>query len=854
MLLKERRPLSVGARVRVALKWVTRRQLIAAIAITLCVVPLIGGVMLYCVYLGAQMHRDHRIQGWEQTAHYVLESKLGIPLNYVTGLLASAPEHFALDIEHLPYQELVYARQQAFASTEQPEPLIPEMEYVRAQLTHDGQVYPVKVRLHGQYLDHVATEKWSLRIKARGGGAILGMERFNLMSPTTRYGVYEWVCHELSRAEGLIALRMGFVSLTINGRDMGVYVLEETFDKHLVEHNQRREGLIVRPTLPLRVHEEERALADPALTEQLALLKVLFDRFIEDDLPASELFDVAQMAKFYAITDLVNGFHGLIPNNMHLYFNPVTGLLEPIGREWDVHFYRGHSTVSGALSHEFADNYLHQRILGDPVVFRRYVAELERISEAKYLDAFFDSIDDALSANLGALYSDYPYYSFDKSYLVAGQRNISRYLGGDDIRAFYSGGEGDLTLRVSNRNVLPIEITGLSIDESRFELSDTSPILPAFVPNKAVVYQNLTVETGPIAEGAVVRVQWRVLGSSRSQDEAVLPWPVSDDEGMLDAPPRLPPNHNDFPFLHVDPVSRTIVIEPGQWTIAKTLVFPAGYVVTCDGAAELDLVQGAALLSYSPLQFRGSVAAPIVIHSSDDSGQGVTVLRAPTRSLLQGVRASDLAAPSFVGWTQPGAITFYESDVDIVDCVFADNRDGDDFVNLIRSEFSISNSRFRNVKADALDLDFCTGTIIDTAFVDCGNDAIDASGSYVEVRGGTLTRVGDKGLSAGESTRLTVSGMQIEEAEIAAACKDDSTLTLNDVEIRNSRVGLTAFVKKPVYGAATIQSTGIRMERVERPYLIERGSTATIDGKNIPATEVAVEGILYGVEFGKKSR
>ena len=54
---------------------------------------------------------------------------------------------------------------------------------------------------------------------------------------------------------------------------------------------------------------------------------------------------------------------------------------------------------------------------------------------------------------------------------------------------------------------------------------------------------------------------------------------------------------------------------------------------------------------------------------------------------------------------------------DISDCIFSQNKIGDDFLNIVRADFSIKNSQFKDILADAFDCDFCTGTISDTKFI-----------------------------------------------------------------------------------------------------------------------------------------
>ena len=72
------------------------------------------------------------------------------------------------------------------------------------------------------------------------------MNKFSLQSPGTRNYLSEWVFHKLLREEGLPSLRYKFKPLIINGNDMGVYAIEEHFDKILLESNSFREAPIIK--------------------------------------------------------------------------------------------------------------------------------------------------------------------------------------------------------------------------------------------------------------------------------------------------------------------------------------------------------------------------------------------------------------------------------------------------------------------------------------------------------------------------------------------------------------------------------------------------------------------------------
>jgi len=119
-------------------------------------------------------------------------------------------------------------------------------DYVPAKITFGDKTKNVKLRLKGDWVDHLSRDKWSYRIKVQGDETIMGMKQFSLQHPKIRNYVYEWIWHKAIKREGIIALRYDFVNLIVNGKNKGIYALEEHFEKRLIENNQFREGPIVK--------------------------------------------------------------------------------------------------------------------------------------------------------------------------------------------------------------------------------------------------------------------------------------------------------------------------------------------------------------------------------------------------------------------------------------------------------------------------------------------------------------------------------------------------------------------------------------------------------------------------------
>jgi hypothetical protein len=354
---------------------------------------------------------------------------------------------------------------------------------------------------------------------------------------------------------------------------------------------------------------------------------------------------------------------------------------------------------------------------------------------------------------------------------------------------------------------------------------------------------------------APLRVRYQVVGTNRVDEVAALPWPHDGlgEEALRAAPPRLQPNAATFPFLSVDAEAGRIGIRPGTWQIDRPMILPPGHRVFAGPGTRLDLVNGAMIISYSPVELIGEAGAPVVIESSDGTGEGLAVIQAPGQSLLEHVDFNRLRNPKQHGWELTGAVTFYESQVDIRQSRFRNNQ-SEDALHVMRANFTLEGLSFEDTSSDALDIDFGKGTIRRTSFSNAGNDGLDASGSVITVEDVTVRGAGDKGVSAGEGTTLEIRNLKLKQAMIGIASKDRSTVRVVSAEVIGGQIGITAYLKKAEFGPATIVARDLEVSGQELPFLVERHSSVTVDGRRMPDNREKVADILYGVVYGKASR
>lgn len=838
---------------------------------------------------GAVAHK----KGFTKILKSAILSNYRVPLNYLKGLTARPVEKISIDIKFKDFQRLAYSRKIAlnkgiFITNSD--------DYVPAKIHYKDQTIDVKLRLKGDWTDQLEGDKWSFRIKVRGDDTLLGMKVFSIQDPKTRNYVNEWLFHKALEREEIISLRYYFIDVIINGKHNGIYALEEHFEKRLVEHNQYREGPILKmnedilwndrlqyfplnnPTNPtglqsmyssdIDVFKKNKTLADLTLFNQFIIGKDLLESFRNGELKTHQVFDVPNLAKYIAMTDLMGAQHALSWHNLRFYYNPVTSLLQPIGFDGDA----GRSTTNlrGTQKQLVLNSEqsacspdIFSIMFSDPVFFERYNQELERLSQKAYLDDLFIEVDADLKRKIHIINKDNPYYNFSKDVFYNNQNYIKKVLNPvKSLHAYFyqNTTNGSIVLEVGNIQSMPIEILNVCYKEFQiFEPKQNMNILQTKISSEPVQYEKIEFM---LPEGfnwsdqciADLRLNYKLLGTSRLRNETVFPWSHLSENFLTTDFIRQKPNIEKFDFLFVDDTSNRIVLKRGDWELNDNLIIPAGYMFVCGEGTKLDLKNNSTILSYSPLQFFGTEDNPIIISSSDSSGQGIAVLNTGEKSVLERVVFKNLSAPSQHGWQLTGAVTFYEADVSINNCIFSNNRRGDDFLNIIRSEFDINNTIFIDILSDAFDSDFSKGNISHSSFVNCGNDAIDISGTNLKIDNVFMDNIGDKGLSAGENSQIIADNVKISNSEIAVCSKDLSKIIISNVILKNNKIGFTAFQKKSEFGPGIIEGSGVEIKNVSIPYLIETHSNCKIDGKIKISNNDRIKDVLYGVKYGKSSK
>ena len=383
-------------------------------------------------------------------------------------------------------------------------------DYVPAEMhINEEEIIEVDVRLKGDWTDHLEGEKWSLRVHVENDDQLDGMTNFSLQSPETRLFINEWVFHENMARENIMTTRYKFVNVLLNGENYGVYALEESFTEVLIESQERRQGVIINFdedmmwrntatfwensfhksgeflvtniwTADISGFRESHVASSLSLSAEASMAKDMLYSFQRGERNASEIFDVELMGKYFALCDLWHASHSTTWHNMRFYYNPISGLLEPIGFDGDVFYHLSEYPVTSEI-------FLNP-IFDDLEIRRAYGDALKVFTSDDYINQLEESFSSDIEVFQKAMSWEYRNYQAnegsglqvpwdvlrDGAALLRDSINPQKNLvvGSNLIGSENPNETAALELEIKNYMALPVDLIGIKFHGQIFDLEN----------------------------------------------------------------------------------------------------------------------------------------------------------------------------------------------------------------------------------------------------------------------------------------------------------------------------------------------------------------------------------------------
>ena len=577
------------------------------------------------------------------------------------------------------------------------------------------------------------------------------------------------------------------------------------------------------------------------------------------------------MAKYQVITDLCSGVHASAWHNRRFYFNPVTQKLEqilydlmPFGYGEEPPFiYESIFKYPGLPVEETLDLALIQ----NEEYRKLYFEHFNRIISEEYLNNIFTEYQTEIDNFESAIQIEEPSFVFAKERFYA---NVSylrskvvdfealwvsklESLKEDDVwvlkddysprsdKGFFEdialnaylqdSGSLGYTLALENYHLNEIEVCGY---ESKkwpghvYEIEDKIVLEGFNSENHSAEY---------IALYKPKKLFYKVSNQQRRYYScSIAPW--AKPEGGTT---RMKLSKSTSWTKYCKAKNSNEVVMSGDVSIDELIYFPKGISLTIMAGTKINFKGSGGLIVNGDLFAKGTIGQPIEINGEGDNCQGITVLNSDV-VVLRNIIATGLSNLKHEHWELTGAITVYESNVTIENVEIID-ADCEDALNLIRSDFDIDALTIVGCKSDGFDADYCNGYLRSSVFRNTGNDCIDFSGSRVTLNEIYIQNSGDKGVSGGENSILSMENITIDGAITGIASKDKSQLYGEHVSIKNAEYSLMVFQKKPEYGPAQLKLENSQVMAGQE--VIDLNSVLTLNGQVKKGTEKLNVDALY---------
>jgi len=626
----------------------------------------------------------------------------------------------------------------------------------------------IKLRLKGDWLDHLEGNTWSFRVKVEKTKRWNNLSTFSLQDPKTRSYLKEWLLHQWFKKEKVLATKYEFITLEINDSLKKLYVYEEHFDKSILINNGRKLGPIMKFTEdglwemraerikkdvssgkdyePIRMNTDIEAFKEKKILKSSKMSKfymeaqnLMFD-FMHGLRPLEEIFDIDILAKYYAILDITRGHHGVFWHNQRFYYNPNNKKLEIVGfdgydetgKSWLMFPFLGFNQAHKIDEKEV----LFSNIFKDWGFLKKYIFYLNRFSEEEYLNDFILTIKEDLKKRNEYIQKTHEDYKFNYNYLFENSKKIKLAIT-PNSSVIQSRKIDSNSVAICNRHCTAIEIIGLTEEKNKnYKLINQLLIIPS-TKNTHLPNFSKTLRINKKDKYLV----YKVLGMDSVYYSKINPWPVPEFSILEDS---LKPNISFTDSNYLFDQENKKIIFSGSCIVEKPIIIPEGLSVLILEGADVNLINNAYINSKSSLHFLGSYEHPIKIYSSDSSSKGLIVNESSEKS--------NINYTLFEGFSKNSYLSFKKSNFYISNSSFI-NSSCEEFLKVWDSEFSINNCTFNNSFSNGLYISFSQGDFESCNFnnisnqcfnIECSNVTINNSNIYNCNKGFVIKEFDDK--------------------------------------------------------------------------------------------------------------
>ena len=246
----------------------------------------------------------------------------------------------------------------------------------------------------------------------------------------------------------------------------------------------------------------------------------------------------------------------------------------------------------------------------------------------------------------------------------------------------------------------------------------------------------------------------------------------------------------------------------------------------------IELINRSSIVSNGPVFIKGSKDNPVIINGSK-GGQGLAILNAKEKSLIQHTTFLGLKGRNKNGQILDGGVTFYQSDFACTRCVF-ENSQSKDALTIIGSKYKLEDVVILNANGDGVDANQSTGEINNFIAEKIGKDAVEITGGYLHATGINVNKV------FGAALNLTRNGIAeltnnfiIKNSEKGIMASDLGKVKVDFLTLEKVAQGVIVYEKLPEYGPAEVNIRDFNAKEIGQLHVLESGANLTIKNNRI---------------------
>ncbi|RLA84389.1 MAG: hypothetical protein DRG78_01600 [Epsilonproteobacteria bacterium] len=721
---------------------------------------------------------------------------------------------------------------------------------VKGKIIFNGNHIKGKIRLKGDLIDHWRSiYKMSFRIKLKDN-YVMGYKTFSLQKPSARQHPYDQTFQSLQRKLGNLSSSHNYVHLYVNGKSWGIMNIEEHMSKEFLEKQRIKESLIIKfgnekkwlidkkmktpypfykissPKLDSKVYG-----ANKYFNNKENIYRKWYSYILKEHMNNNiDLYDLNAFSKSLVLSLAWGTTHTLANSNSRYYFNPYTLKLMPITTDQGgfkritnklriPYEYRtvSHSNILKKFEYYDIESVIDksQEVINK---YQSYFPLDEPIANTILLNNFNkikNNIYDNLTIKKNKL----------SNKLVMPSNEQVPYITDHIYAKHFKNGE------IYIYNLLPEEVELLSISVDNLKIKNIQDkIINGYSQKDSYIPLIIKTNLKNIIDNKII-ISTKYRGYKRQYKLG-----YTNLVNGLYNPLLNSTKLEDLEFISI--VNNIIKIKSGNWNINKPLVIDGNLII-----------EEGTILNFSEdsyLIVKGSLTAisksnKIILKAKDKRWKGIYIINAETHSILKNVIIQDTKALTDGILNLTGGVTFYKSNVNIINTKFI-NSIAEDSLNIVHSKFLIDNIVINNSISDGFDSDYSEGDILNSKFINISGDAVDFSGSTVNIKDCSFIYIHDKAISSGEASNININTININNVGVGIASKDGSITLGTNIKITKYKMNaLMTYMKKLFYNHPKLILNNIEIDDKSKGFSRQKNTIMIIDGQEVEERKIDVK-------------